>query len=938
MELLDRSIEDLDIDAHGQVWALTDSLVETYRWKGDTILEAIPVSPALRNGRAVRTLSLLPLDDGTVWISTLSGVLYHVELSPASPQPRVIDSLKLAADKPIYLTAVDGEGRLWGEVNGTILGRIDPRTGRAEYDRLGVTTNQIVRLDDSTMMVPTKGRGLFLLDAVSGERLDSFGLTEGLPSATMFTATVSREKDIWIGAIDGLHRLPADLRSYTHYTDRSLGTNAPLLAEPSINNVNTDIWRRTADGRRDTVTLAGLIDGLLVVPHKGEPYTIAKKEGLPVNTVMGAAQDSLGGIYLTSLRNGACYIRPGGSRPAPMALYTYPFPAFDVGYEIDHLASPPAFFPYVIRLPGDRQAHLWMGRGHELTTYTEEGKRVDIDLPINTKSGFPLGVYQDEENYLYAVGPWGVVGSRKPITGEMLTNLLIPENWREDQRLYQISASDSLFTPIPIHHDGHEQTVLTSYAMIDDRLWIGVDSQLLVVTPRTGVVERSLELKRNHASQALAEDNELVWTGTSGGLYAIRKADLTVKDYLVEGHGLLNRSNWSPNGLDVSDMGWVYQATQAGLQVVRPSLHRRDTFSRPVYLTERQYTENAWGRNELLIEYTMLSYRDKPENLRYQTRLEGYDEEWAEWTKQTSLRYTNLRAALWPKTYFMQVRARDYLGNLYTTEAGAYPVTVTPPLYLRWWAILLYLALLGLAIRAYTRFRLRQQERDIRLREAATIRQQRDEITAKNEENETLLKEIHHRVKNNLEVVSSLLELQSETLEDGGALDAMRAGQSRVASMGLLHQKLYQGRDLASVNMLDYISELTESITQTYDVGEEVDIRIDVPSHLDLDVDRAVPVGLIVNELITNSLKYAFSSDTPSEGASAASGKRVQIHMNEREGQRIFLSVTDNGIGKSAGETLASGFGTRLVQLLTRQLEGELRESSRAGLRTEIIF
>jgi hypothetical protein len=61
-----------------------------------------------------------------------------------------------------------------------------------------------------------------------------------------------------------------------------------------------------------------------------------------------------------------------------------------------------------------------MGRGHELTTYTEEGKRVDIDLPINTKSGFPLGVYQDEENYLYAVGPWGVVGSRKPITGEML--------------------------------------------------------------------------------------------------------------------------------------------------------------------------------------------------------------------------------------------------------------------------------------------------------------------------------------------------------------------------------------------------------------------------------------------------------------------------------------------------------------------------------------
>ncbi|PHI20384.1 hypothetical protein CEQ90_07955 [Lewinellaceae bacterium SD302] len=209
-------------------------------------------------------------------------------------------------------------------------------------------------------------------------------------------------------------------------------------------------------------------------------------------------------------------------------------------------------------------------------------------------------------------------------------------------------------------------------------------------------------------------------------------------------------------------------------------------------------------------------------------------------------------------------------------------------------------------------------------------RRKNAQLAAKNQENETLLKEIHHRVKNNLEIVSSLLELQSATLAEGDARDAMLAGQSRVASMGLLHQKLYQGHDLATVNMYGYLEDLTDAIAETYEVEKEVNFSIEVPTVLELDVDRAVPVGLIVNELVTNSLKYAFAPG-------AAIHPQITVALTPENG-KLRLLVSDNGVGKAAVGHQGTGFGTRLVRLLTTQLNGTLREEDNGGLRTEIDF
>ncbi len=190
---------------------------------------------------------------------------------------------------------------------------------------------------------------------------------------------------------------------------------------------------------------------------------------------------------------------------------------------------------------------------------------------------------------------------------------------------------------------------------------------------------------------------------------------------------------------------------------------------------------------------------------------------------------------------------------------------------------------------------------------------------------ELLLREIHHRVKNNLEVVSSLLALQSAQIDDPNTKEAMQEGQNRVHSIGIVHQKLYQGENLGAIEMKDYFINLSESILDSFGAEKRVTIECAM-DQLNVDIDTAVPLGLIVNELLTNTLKYAFP-----EGQQG----KVQIKLKKQADGALHLEVSDNGIGKS-GLTQGTGFGGQLVSLLTLQLSGSMREEVKNG--TSIYF
>ena len=187
-------------------------------------------------------------------------------------------------------------------------------------------------------------------------------------------------------------------------------------------------------------------------------------------------------------------------------------------------------------------------------------------------------------------------------------------------------------------------------------------------------------------------------------------------------------------------------------------------------------------------------------------------------------------------------------------------------------------------------------------------------LQQQNQEKEFLIKEIHHRVKNNLEVVSSLLSLQSTHIDDKKIKDNMLQIQNRIQSMSMIHQNLYQGKNLGSIEMKNYFNILGDYVLQSYGTEQRIVMVYDM-EELELNVDIATPIGLIVNELITNSLKYAF----PNNLTGVITIKLVQKF------EHLELTVTDNGVGIQKGKELSgTGFGTQLITLLTKQLDGKM--------------
>ena len=142
------------------------------------------------------------------------------------------------------------------------------------------------------------------------------------------------------------------------------------------------------------------------------------------------------------------------------------------------------------------------------------------------------------------------------------------------------------------------------------------------------------------------------------------------------------------------------------------------------------------------------------------------------------------------------------------------------------------------------------------------LKQAEEQVKSSLREKEVLLQEIHHRVKNNLEIVSSILALQSAQIQNPDAVDALQESQNRVHSMSMIHQKLYQGENLGTIEMKDYFINLGSHILDSFGVEKRITLEY-VTETLELDIDTAVPLGLIVNELLTNVMKYSFINKRP---------------------------------------------------------------------------
>jgi PAS domain S-box-containing protein len=197
-------------------------------------------------------------------------------------------------------------------------------------------------------------------------------------------------------------------------------------------------------------------------------------------------------------------------------------------------------------------------------------------------------------------------------------------------------------------------------------------------------------------------------------------------------------------------------------------------------------------------------------------------------------------------------------------------------------------------------------------------------------EKEVIIKEVHHRVKNNMQVISGFLELQSNYIEDPVAIEKLNESQRRVRTMALVHEKLYQSKSLVAINAAEYIKSLISDLMNSYSLSTQIDVSVEVDD-VNISIDMAIPCGLIINELVTNSLKYAF--------AGRESGK-LSLALHHQEDHTFSLIAGDDGIGLPPDfeERSAASLGMQLVQVLVRQLGGEMKSESDQGARFTIVF
>ena len=218
---------------------------------------------------------------------------------------------------------------------------------------------------------------------------------------------------------------------------------------------------------------------------------------------------------------------------------------------------------------------------------------------------------------------------------------------------------------------------------------------------------------------------------------------------------------------------------------------------------------------------------------------------------------------------------------------------------------------------------------------------------------EVRIKEIHHRIKNNLQVISSLLSLEAERSTDTKMLEAFRESQNRVASMALIHEELYKGNEIDRLDFADYLRRLTADLFRSYRLGNErINLKLDL-EQVYLEMDKAIPLGIIVNELVSNALKYAFPigkrrgnpykpfqrKDYENEDKSLGNSKIEPDFINE-ENLPLILTVADNGKGFPEGVDFRNtdSLGLQIVNVLVEQIEGCIELKKNNGTEFSICF
>lgn len=482
----------------------------------------------------------------------------------------------------------------------------------------------------------------------------------------------------------------------------------------------------------------------------------------------------------------------------------------------------------------------------------------------------------------------------------------------------------------------------------ESNIWIGTNGNgLIQYNPKTNniITYTTAEGLVTNNIKSLLIDGEIMWVGTSSDIMRMdlgafhSEGRFEVKTYSIS--NIFRGIECNRNAATVGSDGRVWFGTVNGLVGLDPAKENKNMEAPSVYIRniEVYYESEGWKHysrgievktglpvgltlphnlNKVTISFGAVSF-SAPDQVYFSYKLEGREDKWSKLEHDRKVTYS----ALEPGSYTFRLKAVNESG-IWSSKEAIWKFEITPPYWSTWWFYTIVILGSGLLIAGFIFWRIKKVQREkskleqLILQRTAELLEQRDELEKKNQEKEVLLKEVHHRVKNNLQVIISLLSLQTQKIFDKETIKALKDAQNRVQSMALVHKRLYQSNDFAHVDFKSYMEQLCDTIKDSYGPNKDIKHVIECDDDVAVDVETAIPLGLIVNEIVTNSYKYAFADGKPGE---------VHLTLTRSDDGRLVFKCWDTGEGfdKAVDLDESETLGLQLVDALAEQLEGEFK-------------
>lgn len=735
---------------------------------------------------------------------------------------------------------------------------------------------------ENNIWITTYGKGAYLLNNM-GIR-SHISKKNGLITNKLTTVFSDHSGNIWMGT-NGAGLIKYSNKAFTNF-DKIKGLNNPFISNITEDFQN-NIWAGTHD------------DG--VYKYDGvSSMQFTTKNGLGSNSIRASVTDSNGTLWFAT-SNGLSSYKNGSFKN---------FSTED-GLTSNNLSD----------LLLDKEGNLWIGtydRG--IIKYNHE-KFTSFTTKEGLSHNKVHSLFEDSKGNIWMGTQNGV---NKYTNGEFISSADIKEFCQSYTRCITEDKQGNIWfgsDRCAVKYDGFEFKTLPPnekifsdiiYLMHSDskgHLWIGTNNGINRISfDSYGKISQIKNYKSKQGfkgvecnTRAIFEDHKNnLWIGTVKGL---------IKYNPTEDKTNVFEPNIQINNLKLSfeDVNWRNYTEK---------LTKWNNLPEDLVLN--------YNQNHLTFEFSAINLTF-PEDVQYRFRLIPFDEEWYSPTNKNTVTYSNLP----PGDYTFSVKARNEDG-LWNQEPASYQFTITRPWFKCWWFILIVISIIFYTIYKISSFK-ETQQRKISEKLERKVKERTTLIKMQRDEKEILLKEIHHRVKNNMQVIISLISIQSNYTKDKVALALFEEAKSRIRSMALIHEKMYQTGDLSLIDIQDYIMALTHDLIDTYSIN--CDIFLDIKIHkTKFTIDTLIPLGLLLNEVISNALKYAYKG--------SSTGK-MTIHLSLDEKENLYtLLVGDNGVGMPFGtlDKEDGSLGMELLKIFVTQLDGEIKRIESKGTYFEIKF